>query len=193
MTESAESRGFAGQLNSVQLNIVTFVNVARALGTKSLDGNVFMRDNSVASENQGTNCLQTTCKQGQALNWIILALASAQRPDKSWPPMPRISNIVFLDRNRSDVADHLVCTQFGVYGGPDKMRSPWTPVYYYWAGTVIPTLTPGVYPYRFVVELPAETSHQSPAEPGSIHLNLDGPSLNVIPMDAGERTAVQPG
>jgi len=190
MTKSPDARPQSGQLNSVQLNIVTFVNVARALAMKSLDGSVFMRDNSVASENQGTNCLQTTCKQGQALNWLILALASAQRANKTWPPMPRISNIVFLNRDRTNVAELLVCTQFGVYGGPDKQRSPWTPVYYYWAGTVIPTLPPGVYPYRFVVELPKESSYQAPGEAASIHLNLDGPSLNVIPMDAGERTAV---
>jgi|GEM_PF-671909 len=194
MTESTEARSFPGQLNSVQLNIVTFVNVARARVTRSLDDSVFMRDNSPASGNQATNYLQTTCKQGQALNWIILALNSQQRANKSWPPMPKINSIVFLNQDRSGVADHLVCTQFGVYGGPDKMRSPWTPVYYYWAGTVIPTLQPGVYPYRFVIELPQDSSsYQAPGAAGSIHLNLDGPSLNVIPMDAGERTAVKPG
>jgi len=189
MTESPAAP-VSGQLNSVQLNIVTYVNVARALATKSFDGNVFMHDNSVASENQGTTVLQTTCKQGQALNWIILALAREQRADKSWPPMPKISNIVFLNRDRSNVAEYLVCTQFGIYGGPDEQRSPWTPVYYYWAGTVIATLPPGVYPYRFVVELPIDSANPAPGQPDSIHLNLDGPSLNVIPMDAGERTAV---
>ena len=170
---------FYGQLNSVQFNIATFVNVARAMATRSLDGNVFMRDNSVASINQGTNCLMTTCKQGQVLNWLVFALNTQQLPDKTWPPMPQINTIVFLNRDRSNVAEHLVCTQFGVYGGPDKMRSPYTPVYYYWAGTVIPTLTPGIYPYRLVIEMPA-------GQAGSLHLNLDGPSLKVIPMHAGE-------
>jgi len=185
-------RDFPGQLNSVQLNIMTFVNVDRALVTNSLDESVFMRDNSPASKNQGTSRLQTTCKQGQALNWIILAFDSTQRANKTWPPMPKISNIVFLNGEGSDVAKQLVCSQFGVYGGPDKMRSPWTPVYYYWAGTVIPTLSPGIYRYRFVIELPKEqSSSQKPGDAGSIHLNLDGPSLNVIPMDAGERTGSQ--
>lgn len=181
---------FAGQLNSVQLNIVTFVNVARALETNLLEGSAFMCDNSLASEHQGTNRLQTTCKQGQVLNWIILALDSEQRPDKSWPPMPKISNIVFLNQDRSGVAENLVCTEFKIFGGPDEVRSQWTPVYYYWAGTVIPALPVGIYPYRFVVELPQERSlNRASGEAASIHLNLDGPSLNVIPMDAGERAA----
>ena len=191
MTDPLQGRHFAGQLNSVQLNILTFVNVARALVTQSLDGSVFMSDNSPASANQGTDRLQTTCRQGQVLNWIAYAFDSAQRADKSWPPMPKITNIVFLNHDRSEVAEHLVCTQFGVYGSPDKMRSPWTPVYYYWAGTVIATLPPGVYPYRFVIELPQEQSScQAPGSAASIHLNLEGPSLNVIPMDAGDGTAV---
>jgi hypothetical protein len=190
MTEAPAVRPYSGQLNSVQLNIVTFVNVARALATKSLDSTSFMYDNSLASDNQGTTRLRTTCKQGQVLNWIILALDSAQRADKTWPPMPKINNTVFLNRDRSGVAEDLVCTEFGIYGGPDEQRSQWTPVYYYWAGTVIPTLTPGVYPYRFVVELPKERSLlQAPGAADSIHLNLDGPSLNVIPMDAGEKAA----
>ncbi|HJQ36975.1 MAG TPA: hypothetical protein VKB93_07540 [Thermoanaerobaculia bacterium] len=172
---------FAGQLNSVQLNIMTFVNVARAAAKRSLSGCAFMRDNSPASRNQGTSRLRTTCKQGQALNWIILALDSQQRPDKTWPPMPKINTIVFLDRNRTYVAERNVLTQFGIYGGPEEIRSPFTPVYYYWAGTVIPTLPEGIYPYRFVIELPNPQPNASP-----IHLNLDGPSLHVIPMDAGE-------
>lgn len=180
MTQPQNTPRQPGQLNSVQLNIVTFVNVAGARAANSLYGNVFMRDNSLVSTYQGTSYLQTTCKQGQALNWIILALNSQQRPDKTFPPLPKIDTIVFLDPNGSNVARELVCTQFGIYGGPDKTRSPLTPVYYYWAGAVIPTLDPGVYPYRFVIELPNETSTSS------IHLNLDGPSLNVIPMNAGE-------
>ena len=180
MTQTPK-QAFEGQLNSVQLNIMTFVNVARAVAKRTLSGCAFMRDNSPASTNQGTSRLRTTCKQGQTLNWIILALDSQQRPDKTWPPMPKINTIVFIDRNRSYVAERLVCTQFGIYGGPEQIRSPYTPVYYYWAGTVIPLLPPGIYPYRFVVELPNSKPNASP-----IHLNLDGPSLNVIPMDAGE-------
>jgi hypothetical protein len=183
-----DERDFRGQLNSVQLNIVTFVNVARALATQSPDGNVFMRDNSVASEHQGTHRLQTTCRQGQALNWIIVALDGQQRPDRTWPPMPKINNVVFLDRERDDVAGHLICTQLAVYGGSDKQRSPWTPVYYYWAGIVIPTLEPGIYPYRLLVELPYPGS--STASPAALHLNFDGPSLNVIPIDS-RRPAVE--
>jgi hypothetical protein len=193
MNSPLQGRPYAGQLNSVQLNIVTFVNVARALATQSLDGNVYMRDNSLMSGNQGTSRLQTTCRQGQALNWIILPIDSAQRADKSWPPMPKITNIVFLNSDRSNVADQLVCTQFGIYGGPDKMRSPSTPVYYYWAGTVIPTLDLDVYPYRFVIELPEPRAPwQIPGAAQSIQLNLEGPSLEIIAMDAGASTAMDP-
>ncbi len=180
MTQTPE-RPHVGQLNSVQLNIVTFINVARATVTRSLSGSAFIRDNSPASKNQGTNRLRTTCKQGQALNWIILPLDGQQRPDKTWPPMPKINTIVFLDRNRTYVAERLVCTPFGIYGGPEEIRSQSTPVYYYWAGTVLPLLPPGIYPYRFVIELPNSQPNGTP-----IHLNLDGPSLHVIPMDAGE-------
>ncbi|HYC92035.1 MAG TPA: hypothetical protein VEO54_22675 [Thermoanaerobaculia bacterium] len=193
MSAPLQGHHFAGQLNSVQLNIVTFVNVAGALATQSLEGNLFMRDNSPLSGNQGTSRLQTTCRQGQALNWIILPLDSAQRADKSWPPMPKITNIVFLNSDRSNVAEGLVCTQFGIYGGPDKMRSPSTPVYYYWAGTVLPRLDPGVYPYRFVIELPEPRApYQIPGAAQSIQLNLEGPSLQVIRMDAGKSTATDP-
>lgn len=169
-----------GQLNSVQLNIVTFVNVARAVATRSAAGNVFMRDNSIGSVHQGTHRLRTMCKQGQALNWIIVALDSQQRPDKSWPPMPKINNIVFLDAEETNVADRLICTQLAVYGGSDRQRSPLTPVYYYWAGIVMPTLIPGVYPYRFIVELPVAST--APGGAGAIHLNFDGPSLRVVPI-----------
>ena len=169
-----------GQLNSVQLNIVTMVDVDRALRTRSLDGAVYMMDNSVGGLGQGTDHLRTVCKQGQVLNWIVRALDMDKRPDGTWPPMPRLCNIVFLDNetgDEDDVAESKVCTDFRIYGMPDRMRSPYTPVYYYWAGTVLSDVTPGTYMYRFVVELEQEDKKER------LYLNtVEHPSLEVIPM-----------
>lgn len=163
-----------GSFNSVQLNIVTFVDVQKAVTEKSLDGAVYMVDNAPTSTEQGSHRLQTTCKQGQTLNWIIYPMDADKKPDGTWPPSVRINNIVFLDENGEDVAITKICQDMKVYGGPDKIRSSYTPVYYYWAGTIPPTLPVGIYKYRFVLELETETTNKS------VYLNLNTPSLNVI-------------
>jgi len=162
------------RFNSVQLNLVTFVDVDKATITQSLDGAVFMVDNSPISSGQGTPYLQTTCKQGQVLNWIIYAIDADKRPDGTWPLSVRINNIVFLDETGKDVAITPVCHDMKVFGGPDKIRSACTPVYYYWAGTVPPDLPAGIYKYRFVLDLETQTSNKS------MYLNFNTPSLNVI-------------
>jgi hypothetical protein len=54
-------------------------------------------DNSVGGTGQGTGQLETVGKQGQVLNWIIRPIEMDKRPDGTWPPMPKINNIVFLD------------------------------------------------------------------------------------------------
>jgi len=164
------------RFNSVQLNLVTFVDVDKATITQSLDGAVFMIDNSPSSTAQGTPCLQTICKQGQVLNWIIYAMDADKRPDGTWPPSVRINNIVFLDETGKDVATTPVCPDIKVFGGPDKIRSTCTPVYYYWAGTIPADLLPGIYKYRFVLDLETETANKS------MYLNLDTPSLKVIKL-----------
>ncbi|CAM5366815.1 hypothetical protein ACIOUE_11780 [Streptomyces xanthochromogenes] len=167
-----------GQLNSVQLNIVTLVNMGRAVRTGSLKDSLFMMDNSVGGTGQGTHRLETVCKQGQVLNWIIRPVDMEKRPDGTWPPMPKISSLVFLDTEKGDeedVSERKICTELKIYGMPDRMRDPFTPVYYYWAGTVLSTTRPGVYRYRLVVELEQDGKKEK------LYLNTDEhPSIRVL-------------
>jgi hypothetical protein len=166
----------APRFNSVQLNLVTFVDVEKATVAKSLEGAVIMVDNCPLSVGQGTPNLQTTCKQGQVLNWIIYAMDADKRSDGTWPPSVRINNIVFLDKTGKDVASTAVCPDMKIFGGPDKIRSEYTPVYYYWAGTIPPDLPIGTYRYRFILDLETGTANQR------VYLNLDTPSLNVVAL-----------
>lgn len=162
------------KFNSVQLNIVTFVDVQKAILSKTLDGCVYMMDNSPNSKNQGTSQLRTVCKQGQVLNWIIYAMDADKRPDGTWPPSVRINNIVFLDKDGEDTSDIKICSDLKIYGPPDKMRTEMTPNYYYWAGTILSDLHPGLYKYRFIIELEIENSFKK------LYLNSDTLSLEVI-------------
>ena len=175
-----QSRQYAGQLNSVQLNIVTSVNMMRAVSTGTLADALYIVDNSVGRQGQGTPRLETVCKQGQVLNWIIRPIDMGRRPDGTWPPMPRINNIVFLDTEAGDEegpAPIKVCNSLGIYGMPDSIRSPFTPVYYYWAGMVARDLPPGVYRYRMVLELEQEGKKER------LYMNtVENPSIRVIPL-----------
>ena len=164
------------KFNSVQLNIVTFVDVQKATESNSLDGCVYIMDNSPNSKYQGTPKLRTVCKQGQILNWIIYAMDADKRPDGKWPPSVRINNIVFLGKDGEETSGIKICSDLKVYGPPDKMRAEITPNYYYWAGTVLGDLNPGVYKYRFIIELETENPSKK------LYLNLDTPSLEVINM-----------
>jgi hypothetical protein len=166
-----------GQFNSTQLNVVTTLDVANTVASKSIDGRAFLMDNSPHSKGKGTPQLQTICKQGQVLNWLIYCLDMDQRADKTWPPMARIVNIVFLDEGGEEVLGTQVCSDLKIYGGPDEIRSPYTPSYYYWAGMVRPDLVPGIYKYRLVYELDADGG-------GMKHyFQLSEPSLRVLPYD----------
>ena len=176
MTQNGNGKSTGYGLNSVQLNIVTFVDVQRANATKSVYDNVFMADNSVKSSGRGTPYLQTNCKPGQTLNWIIYPIDSTKRPDGKWPPSVKINNIVFLDGDGTNVYSGTVCNEFKIYGGPDKIRSPHTPVFYYWEGMVDSELELGVYKYRLILELDTE----DPSKKN--YLNLNTPSLNLIPL-----------
>lgn len=166
-----------GQFNSVQLNVVTVVDLHKAVATKTLKDTIYMIDNSVGGEGQGTAHLQTVCKQGQIINWLIYCVDMEKKPDGAWPPMPKINNIVFLDHCSENVSESKVCIDFKIYGGPDMIRSssPLTPVYYYWAGMVLNDLPPGVYNYRFVLELGQEDTDEK------LYLNtVEKPSLRVL-------------
>ncbi|HST83047.1 MAG TPA: hypothetical protein VLL08_15035 [Kineosporiaceae bacterium] len=138
--------------NTVQLNVVATVDVGRALRQGSVQDAVWLTDNGVGSTGIGTGHLQTACRPGQAVNWIVRSVDAARRPDGSWPPAVRMCSIVFLDAE-GDAADGKVCEDFAIYGMPDKIRSPFTPVYQYWAGTVVNDLAPGLYRYRLILEL----------------------------------------
>ncbi|MBW8481379.1 hypothetical protein [Actinomadura parmotrematis] len=176
--EAGPQRSNAGQLNSVQLNIVTLVDMERATRTGSLKDALYMMDNSVGGAGQGTGRLETVCKQGQVLNWIIRPIEMDKRPDGAWPPMPKINNLVFLDTERGDeedVAERRLCSELKIYGMPDKMRSPFTPVYYYWAGTILGTAEPGLYRYRLVLELEQDGTREK------LYLNTEHhPAVRVL-------------
>jgi hypothetical protein len=95
--------------------------------------------------------------------------------DGSWPPSVRISNIVFLYSNAMTVTDSTM-NRLKIYGSPDRIRSFYTPVYYYWAGIVPLNLPQGIYHYRLVLELETEKKDEF------LYLNLETPSLNVKPL-----------
>lgn len=160
-------------LNSVQLNIVTFVDIQKATRSSRLTDSVFMMDNSTLSSEQGTSSLQTVCKQGQTLNWIIYPMNTEKKSNIVWLPEVRINGIIFLRDDGKDVDMKRVCNELKIYGGPDKVRSIYTPIYYYWAGVIPATLPVGVYKYRLVLELEDDKSNR-------FYLNLDTPSLKVI-------------
>lgn len=162
---------------STQLNILTRVDVAGATRSGDLDGHVALVDNSADSTDKGTSRLRTVCRQGQVLNWLMYCADMNRRPDGSWPLFSRISNIVLMQEG-GEVQYSQVFTNLKIYGSVDKIRSPFTPVYYYWAGLVRPDLPPGIYPYRLVIE--CETADPSK----KLYFNLDGPSLEVIPLDS---------
>lgn len=171
------NRPFPGQLNSVQLNIVLLIDVAGALENNSLEGNVFMLDNSPDSTNKGTADLVTVCQQGQVLNWLVYSMDSEQRYDGSWPPSARILNIVSLDESGKNVSPFRAFTQFRAHGAPDKLRSPLTPVYYYVAGAVEPDLEPRDYNYRVILEI--DTNDRSATR----YMQFSSPSLRVLPLN----------
>jgi len=125
MTDITVKKQNPGQLNSVQLNIITVIDVHKAIKTGSLKDTLYMMDNSVGGTGQGTPYLQTVCKPGQVLNWIVYPMDGEKKADGTWPPMPKINNIVFLDGQEGDlddVAETKVCTELKIFGGPDMMR-----------------------------------------------------------------------
>lgn len=162
---------------STQLNILTRIDVAGATRSGGLDGHAALIDNSGDSTGEGTAQLRTVCRQGQVLNWLVYCADMNRRLNGSWPPFARISNIVMLQADGA-VQNTQVCTNLKVYGSVDKVRSPLVPVYSYWAGIVRPDLPPGVYPYRLIIECSTEDANKKQ------YFNLDGPSLEVLPLDS---------
>jgi hypothetical protein len=151
-------------LNSVQLNIVSVLDVGSVLIKQTLEGGLFMMDNSVDADGnhsagQGTAQLSTACTQGQVINWIIHPIVGATAA--------RISNIHFIDRE--------VCAHLQIYGAPALAVSTaylpgLTPVYDYWAGIVLPDVAPGRYRYQLQVQM------------GDTFLSVESPSLNIASL-----------
>ncbi len=165
-----------GQANSVQLFVVILMDTQRALDENTLDGNAYLMDNSFGSTGQGTTNLQTIVKPGQIVNWLIYSMDNDKDIHGDYPPLANINKILFLDKNRDIVDERRICTQFHRYGGIDRVRSPQTPVYYYWSGMLSRDLPADVYDYRFVVDIRTEQSFKR------TYLNLDSPSLKLIPL-----------
>lgn len=66
MTTSVEDKKQnPGQLNSVQLNIVTFVDMEKAAANGSLKDAVYMMDNSVGGQGQGTPTWRRTASRAR--------------------------------------------------------------------------------------------------------------------------------
>lgn len=161
-----------------QLNIVLCIDVTGALRQGNLTDRVALMDNSPGSTRKGTAELRTACRQSQVLNWLVYAVDDHRRDDNSWPNFVRISNIVFLKKDgNAEFAQ--TCLDLCMYGGPHGLRHPNTPVYTYWAGIVRPELPPGIYDYRLILE--CDTDNRNVKK----HFELNGPSLEVLPMGHG--------
>jgi hypothetical protein len=171
-----------GVVNGIQLNIVTMIDYKFAAYYKSLEGAVYLTDNSFTSKNKGTPALQTVCTQGQVLNWLMFPINMDEMQDPLvYNPTARINNIVFLHEN-GEVYQQKICENLQPYGSLEKGR-PFLqpPVFYYWAGSVKADLPPGNYRYRLIFEV---DDFYSPAI--KYYLNLDTPSLKVVPIGASK-------
>ena len=99
-----------GLLNSTQINIVTTIDMSRALQTWSLADSAYLMDNSPTSTGKGTPHLETVCRQGQVLNWLLYFVDMKQQSDGTWPQFAQIVNIVFLNPGSTAVYPGQVCT-----------------------------------------------------------------------------------
>ncbi|MBC7953684.1 MAG: hypothetical protein H7Z12_17940 [Rhodospirillaceae bacterium] len=149
--------------NSIQVNVISVIDVARAAATGSLDGALMFVDNSVdqagqPSPGRGTLSLVTQCNQGMVINWILETVGPYGTPVPA-----SIRNIQF---------DEQVCFKLQTYGAVDVEHSPdylpgVTPSYSYWAGLLRPDLKPKRYRYRIEYQI------------GTMVLGVSTPSLDV--------------
>ena len=157
-----------GGVNTLQLNVASVVDVSKVFYTQTLNGNVYLSDNSPLSQNKGTQDLITVCTQGQVINWLVFYVNM-----NYGAPTVRINNIVFIHEDGT-VFQRKVCEDLKIYGAFEKARNNLTPSYTYWAGTVSTDLPVGKYRYRLVMEI--DTVHTD----GQLKfMNLDSPSLEV--------------
>lgn len=134
-----------------QMNIALFADVKKILRTGSTKDAVWLFDNAGSSKGNGSMELASWCKQGTVVNWLVYALDMERRVDGTWPPVPTIKNIVFLDADSGNAAQATPFNELKIFGGPDNIRSINTPAYNYWAGNVSMDIAEGNYPYRLVI------------------------------------------
>jgi len=136
------------------INIVTVVDVIRALSTGSLKDGLYMMDTGWNSEGQGTSRLTTACYPGQRIHWIIRAI-DVQTPAS-------IRDITF-PRGPGDAAP--------THGFGAEPAAGATLTWRYWSGIVPAYLRCGLYRYRLTVQM--GTGKRSV-------MHADTPALKVV-------------
>jgi hypothetical protein len=172
MSDKVEAQGLPGAY-STQFNVVTTVDVAGVLAGKSAAECIWMTDNSLDSTGKGSAALETVCRRGQVLNWLVYSLDSERRPDGSYPPIARILNIAFLRGDTDFLAAYGAGFDVKVFGAPDRIRSPYTPVYAYWAGMVPVNADLGRTRYRMTLEIAGSAGGRP------TYVELSQPSITV--------------
>jgi len=160
-----------------QMNIVLFADVRKILRTGSVRDAVWLFDNAGSGRGCGSAELASLCRPGTVVNWLVYALDMERRPDGTWPPVPYISNIVFLDAENGSTGRTTPFDELKIFGGPDSVRSVYTPAYSYWAGNLRMEMPEGSYPYRLVIGIEDRTA-------GNLRcFNVDGASLEIVSAD----------
>jgi|AGTN01.1.fsa_nt_gi hypothetical protein len=174
---SSETRPRETTRNSIQVNVISVIDVARAVTTGTLDGALMFVDNSVdraghPSPGRGTLSLATQCNQGMVINWIVNTVGPY-----GVPAPVSIRNIQF---------DEPVCLKLQAYGAVDVAHSPdylpgVTPSYNYWAGLLRPDIEPKRYRYRIDYQI------------GTMVLGVSTPALDVwdIPLESSAPSAAR--
>lgn len=160
-----------------QMNIVVFVDVRKVLRTKSGADAVWLYDNTGTDEGNGTTRLASLCKPGTVVNWLVYSLDMERRVDGTWPPMAQIRNIVFLDADGGNASRVSPFEELKIFGGPDKVRSMYTPAYSYWSGNVRMDIGEGRCPYRLVIGVDDAKSGTT------FNFDVDGASLQITAVD----------
>ncbi len=139
-----------------RINIVTFIDVTKALSRKSLKGNVYMMDNSeFESTSQASTELVTNCVPDQLIYWQVYGI-DVQTP-------ATIRNVVFLGPEAESKE-----TAAGEAENAPDIRSEQNS----WTGLVPWHMIP-FQPYRYRIEF------QMGRGANSI-LSIDGPALRRV-------------
>jgi len=121
------------------INITFLVDVIGALSHGTLRNNIFMADNGLDSQGNGTEALITTCCPGQPVNWVVYAI------DVQTPVLIRA--ITFIDIAKED-DQQLIARAFE--RPPEKGGDPH---WFYWSGIIPRSLKPGLYRYSLKLQM----------------------------------------